>query len=69
MTNKRRVWAIPLASKGFAPVDPVTNPVRWFLEDVSTGKVVDTKPHETKEAAEAQGRRNGWIVEDGGGIR
>lgn len=61
-----KVYAIPLAQHGFIPKDepgeyPPRNPVFWYLED-ERGKVVDTKPHATREEAEAQARRNGWEV-------
>jgi hypothetical protein len=59
---RRTVWAIPLASKGFVPVDADSNPVRWFIADYETGKVIDTKPHASMQDAEAQARRNGWNV-------
>ena len=58
--SMRRVWAIPLASRGFVPVDPERNPVRWYLEDYDTGKVIDTLPHETREACEAMAARFGF---------
>ncbi len=55
----RRVWAIPLASKGFVAVG-LDNPVFWYLADFDTDKVVDTKPHASKRDAECQAVRNGW---------
>lgn len=61
----RTVWAIPLASRGFVAIDELTNPVRWYLEDYESGRIVDTKPHATKADAEAQAVRNGWTIHPG----
>jgi hypothetical protein len=28
-----KAYIVPLAAKGFVPTDPITNPVRWAVED------------------------------------
>lgn len=56
------VWAIPLATKGFIPVDPETNPVLWYLEDCATGRLVRQTGCRTKEEAERYGELLGFTV-------
>ena len=58
------VRAIPLAGRGFVPTDPTYNPVRWYLEDATTGRVIDTLPHLTAADAETFADTRGWNVTD-----
>jgi hypothetical protein len=41
-----RYNAIPLADRGFVSTDPVTNPVRWYVEDSQDDKLV-AGPYQT----------------------
>lgn len=63
MNATRRVWAIPLASKGFVPVGE-RNPVHWYLHDYDTDKCVDTHGYATKDEANRIGRAQGYAVLD-----
>lgn len=46
-----RFNAIPLAERGFVPVDPVRNPVRWYVEREGSARLVG--PFRDMAAADA----------------
>lgn len=58
-----RVWAIPLASKGFMSVSE-SNPVFWYLENLETGKLL-TLPFPDRKSAEDHAKAKGWELEEG----
>ena len=46
-----KLHPIPLADKGFVSTDPITNPVRWYLED-ENGRLLPLAPFNSFEEAE-----------------
>jgi len=45
-----RFYAIPLADKGFVPVDEIRNPVRWYVEGGPAWPLLG--PYASMEAAD-----------------
>ncbi len=59
-----KVWAIPLADKGFIPVNE-WNPVRWYIERLDTGEAYyHHSGYATKADAEQAARNLGFEVEE-----
>lgn len=57
-----RVWAVPLAERGFVPVSD-RNRVFWYLEDYETGKALwSTDRFLDKASAEKRARELGFEV-------
>lgn len=49
-------YALPLADKGFVPVNEFSNPVRWYVaQDGKDWPVYG--PYASREAAEAEAKR------------
>jgi len=55
-----RVWAIPLAERGFFPISE-NNRVFWYLEDFDTNEIV-AGPFKTKYIAEHWGSQHWEVV-------
>ncbi len=58
-----KVLVIPLAEKGFIPVSD-SNPVRWYIERIDTGKFYSIRAYSTKADAEQAARNLGFEVEE-----
>ena len=59
---KMKVWAIPLADKGFVPISD-SNPTRWFLESREDSKIL-SGAFQTKADADEWAKRNGFEIEE-----